>query len=256
MSNPIKPSKNLVYCYACRKQKMLFEKKAGADNFIKYNHDGILEESGKAPVRSYYCELCCGYHVTSNPSREEGEILDCKDSQLIQELSSITQTMDRFKMLGHELGIKIQESKDQMFIGSCQEIISLYEQLEPYRALLEKLPLEDKSRFATHFRKVDFLYAIALKMEEMMTVKNHELKDYVEQEFPAISEENFRTIEMMVKLRKMELDIREMSHHSETANREVYESKEKEISRYLNSIKPIVGRKVTTSYRRRLGLCN
>ena len=44
---------------------MLFETQAKADNFIKYNSEGILEENGKAPVRSYYCEMCGGYHVTS-----------------------------------------------------------------------------------------------------------------------------------------------------------------------------------------------
>ena len=47
MSKPIKPSKNLVYCYACKRRKMLFEEKSEADNFIKYNHGGILEENGK-----------------------------------------------------------------------------------------------------------------------------------------------------------------------------------------------------------------
>ena len=76
MGKPIKPSKNLVYCYACKRRKMLFEEKSKADNFIKYNHGGILEENGKAPVRSYYCELCCGYHVTSNPSVMDGERQD------------------------------------------------------------------------------------------------------------------------------------------------------------------------------------
>lgn len=96
MSKPIKPSKNHVYCYACKKRKMLFEEKSEADNFIKYNHGGILEENGKAPVRSYYCELCCGYHVTSNPSVIDGERQDRQDSQLLQELVSITQTMDKF----------------------------------------------------------------------------------------------------------------------------------------------------------------
>ena len=60
----------------------------------------------------------------------------------------------------------------------------------------------------------------------------------------------------MVKLRKMELEIREISSLSESVNSEVYESKVKEISRYLTSIKPIVGRKVTAPYRRKLGLCN
>ena len=32
MSKPIKPSKNLVYCYACKRRKMLFEEKSEADN--------------------------------------------------------------------------------------------------------------------------------------------------------------------------------------------------------------------------------
>ena len=179
MSKPIKPSKNLVYCYACKRRKMLFEEKSEADNFIKYNHGGILEENGKAPVRSYYCEFCCGYHVTSNPSVEDGERLDRQDSQLVQELVSITQTMDKFKELGHELGARIQESKDQMFIGSFQEIHDLHEELLPYRALLEKLPLEEKARFATHFRRADFLYAIASKMDELVAVPDNELKSHV-----------------------------------------------------------------------------
>ena len=91
MRKPIKPSKSMVNCYACKRRKMLFREQSEADNFIKYNHGGILEENGKAPVRSYYCELCCGYHVTSKPSKEEGEKMDRQDSQLLQELVPITQ---------------------------------------------------------------------------------------------------------------------------------------------------------------------
>ena len=256
MNKPIKPSKNLVYCYACKRRKMLFEEKSGADNFIKYNHGGILEENGKAPVRSYYCELCCGYHVTSILSQEYGERLDRQNNQLIQELTTITQVIDRFKMLGHELGNEIQDSKDQMFIGSYQEIHDLHEELLPYRVLLEKLPLEEKSRFITHFRRVDFLYAVASKMEEMVAVPDDGLEDYVNREFPAISAENFKTIQMMVKLRKMELSLQETSGESEVESREAYEKKVEEVSHYLTSIKPIVGRKVTGAYRRKLGLCN
>lgn len=254
MSKPIKPSKNLVYCYACKRRKMLFEEKSEADNFIKYNHGGILEENGKAPVRSYYCELCCGYHVTSNPSVIDGERQDRKDSQLVQELVSITQTMDRFKELGHDLADRIQGCKDQMFIGSFQEIHDLREELFPYRALLEKLTLETKARFATLFRRADFLYAIASKMEELVAVPDNELESYVNREFPAISEENFKTIEMMVRLKKMELYIREMSNLPGAQECEDYKLKVEEVGRYLASIRPIVGRKVTSSYRRKLGL--
>lgn len=254
MRKPIKPSKSLVYCYACKRRKMLFGEQSEADYFIKYNHGGILEENGKAPVRSYYCELCCGYHVTSNPSKEEGEKLDRQDSQLVKELTSITQAMDKFKVLGHDLSNRIQDCKDQMFIGSFREINELHDDLLPYRGLLEKLPLEEKSRFATHFRRADFLYAIASKMEELVAVPDNEFEKHVNREFPAISEENYRTVEMMVRLRKMEQSIHEMRSYPDAEGREDYKLKVEEIGRYLASIRSIVGRKVTSSYRRKLGL--
>ena len=40
-----------------------------------------------------------------------------------------------------------------------------------------------------------------------MTVPDHELESHVNRESPAISEENYRTVEMMVRLRKMEQSI-------------------------------------------------
>ena len=237
----------MVNCYACKRRKMLFGEQSEADNFIKYNQGGILEENGKAPVRSYYCELCCGYHVTSNPSKEEGEKLDRQDSQLIKELTSIAQAMDKFKVLGHDLANRIQDCKDQMFIGSFREINELNDELSPYRTLLEKLPLEEKARFATYFRRADFLYAIASKMEELLAVPDNEFEKHVNREFPAISEENYRTVEMMVRLRKMEQSIHEVRSYPDAESREDYKLKMEEIGHYLASIRSIVGRKVTSS---------
>jgi hypothetical protein len=89
---------------------------------------------------------------------------------------------------------------------------------------------------------------------QFMVVPDSELENYVSREFPAISEENFKTIEMMVKLRKM--SIHEMSSCPDAESRENYNLKVEEIGRYLASIRPIVGRKVTASYRRKLGLCS
>ena len=189
-------------------------------------------------------------------TKEEGEKKDRQDSRLINELTSITQAMDKFKVLGLDLANRIQDCKDQMFIGSFQEIKDLHEELLPYRVLLEKLPLEEKSRFATHFRRADFLYAIASKMEELVSVPDNEHENYVNHEFPAISEENFKTIEMMVRLRKMEQSILEMSSYPDAESREDYKLKKEEIGRYLASIRPIVGRKVTASYRRKIGFCS
>lgn len=76
---------------------MLFETKDKADKFIKFNADEILEESGRAPVRSYYCTFCCGWHVTSNPSEEIGEKLDQRDKKQIGKLERVKKTEEKAK---------------------------------------------------------------------------------------------------------------------------------------------------------------
>lgn len=78
----MKPTRNHIYCPSCGREKMFFASQAKADAFIRYNSGKILEETGKAPVRSYYCALCCGYHVTSNPSAEDARWLDSHDKAI------------------------------------------------------------------------------------------------------------------------------------------------------------------------------
>lgn len=67
-----RPSKNLIHCPQCGRQKMLFQTEAEALRFIAYNGEDIRLESGFAPTRAYYCEACGGYHLTS---QERGELL-------------------------------------------------------------------------------------------------------------------------------------------------------------------------------------
>lgn len=66
----MKPKKNRIYCNACGGVRILFPTKKKADNFIRFNADEIMDETGKAPVRSYYCKLCGGWHVTSSSNRD------------------------------------------------------------------------------------------------------------------------------------------------------------------------------------------
>ncbi len=61
----MKPKKNRVYCIACNKPKMVFESREKADNFLRFNYSEISEENETAPIRSYYCQECGAYHVTS-----------------------------------------------------------------------------------------------------------------------------------------------------------------------------------------------
>ena len=82
----MKPVKNRIFCRAARHTKMLFETQEKAENFIRFNRDEILQSRGKAPCRCYYCFFCMGWHVTSNPSTEEGILLDQRDEALAKDL--------------------------------------------------------------------------------------------------------------------------------------------------------------------------
>lgn len=61
----MKPTKNQIFCPACRRTKMLFESEQAANRFMEFNAEDIQEENGKAPVRAYYCDMCLGWHLTS-----------------------------------------------------------------------------------------------------------------------------------------------------------------------------------------------
>lgn len=61
----MKPSKKKIFCRDCNRQKILFETQKKADTFIAFNAKEIEKEKGYAPIRSYFCVTCNGWHVTS-----------------------------------------------------------------------------------------------------------------------------------------------------------------------------------------------
>lgn len=61
----MKPTKNRHYCLGCQHHKILFKTKNEAIRFIQYNADCIENETGRRPVRAYYCYDCGGWHMTS-----------------------------------------------------------------------------------------------------------------------------------------------------------------------------------------------
>lgn len=62
----MKPTKNKVACPALYgRTKMLFETESKAKNFIKFNGQELTDDVSK--LRTYYCDACCGYHITSKP---------------------------------------------------------------------------------------------------------------------------------------------------------------------------------------------
>ena len=117
----MKPIRNQVFCVGCNRTKMLFETQAKANNFIKFNSEGIKEENGKAPVRSYYCEFCGGYHVTSNPSLSEGERLDSRDIQRLNQLDHYGSQVEEAKKLQIALAAKIDKIRFLLCCGQISE---------------------------------------------------------------------------------------------------------------------------------------
>lgn len=165
---------------------MLFETQAKADNFIRYNGDDILEESGKAPVRSYYCEICGGYHVTSNPSVESGELLNQRDRRLIEAAIAFKKK----KGLAHEKDV-------EEYKVLCA---SLHKRLEKVRALLlsgkladaedllDICGLEIEALYSCRFKDAGKSRGIKEKIEKMTDVLSYakEVQGGAEQNMPEI----------------------------------------------------------------------
>jgi hypothetical protein len=62
---------------------MLFETQSKADRFIELNGDSIREKKGKAPVKSYFCNFCGGYHVTSSKSKTKENYFKWHNREII-----------------------------------------------------------------------------------------------------------------------------------------------------------------------------
>ena len=150
----MRPTKNRVYCYGCQRSKMLFESKAKADNFIAYNSEGIMEENGKAPVRSYYCELCGGYHVTSNPSMIAGESLNQRDQKMGEQISNYKKGAEDYKQMHQVVSNQIDMAKRQMYLGNFEYIEELYETKNCRKILVQVYSSQTLSRHYPYSRQL------------------------------------------------------------------------------------------------------
>lgn len=184
-------AKNRIYCPDCRKRKVLFESESQANNFIKFNSQDIEAANGYAPIRSYYCPLCCGWHVTSleeslwqdKPTIAE---LILKEKQKMKETIAKRATMHKQEpvcqkeseetareqllkeikalfMAEMDVFMDAYKKKD---LDSCKAIYDKYSQLS------ENLPVQDeaitkiKNRIASAKKNIDKLTSILAKEED------------------------------------------------------------------------------------------
>ncbi len=164
----MKPTKNKIFCNGCQRSKMLFESKAKADKFIMYNSEGILEENGRAPVRSYYCEFCCGYHVTSNPSAEVGEKLSSRDQKLLNQIHYSVLEGKEFDKLWLTTNRKIDIAKEKIFQGDFLETNKLFLEFQIYPEILRNLPIKKRTKYMLLRQKIESLHNVVLKLENLL----------------------------------------------------------------------------------------
>ena len=190
----MRPTKNRVYCYGCQRSKMLFESKAKADNFIAYNSEGMLEENGKAPVRSYYCEFCGGYHVTSNPSMVAGESLNQRDQKMVEQISNYKKGAEDYKQMHQVVSNQIDKAKRQMYLGNFEDIEQLYEDFQIDQDFLLKLPIKTRVKYVQLHQKVDILKEVADQMSMLLQLPREDIEERLVIENPSKREKELATI--------------------------------------------------------------
>ena len=198
----MKPTRNHVYCYGCRKHKMIFETQAKADNFILYNSEGILEENGKAPVRSYYCEICGGYHVTSNPSSEIGERLNQRDRQLIQDLVAYKNDIEEVKTLSASLSKRLAHIKALLFFGKVNEAEDLLDICSLEIEEIGSHPIKGSGKLTTLRGRVEKMYELLASVKSVLSLSEQEQLDYISNPHSDNDEKNLTIILTNVRIIK------------------------------------------------------
>ena len=222
---------------------MFFSTQEKADNFIKFNKEEILDEKGRAPVRSYYCRLCNGFHVTSNPSLTEGELKDKSDEKLLQ---------DVLKCIEFEKNNKLKKKVDK-------ESLEYY-----YNLFTSDIHVKaEKARSAMLYGR--FTLSESLLIECLDTVKATtwppNLEALIKQRCDAIND-GFRIIECAKSLLSLSPDERDRSIAAlDTSKQEMFQIIISNhlaldaIEKELDIIKDLLNKKETKGVLERLDQC-
>lgn len=81
---------------------------------MKFNNEKIIEETGKAPVRAYYCKSCGGYHLTSNVVEKKTKTWSDSMSYTMEMLQTIEQCLNKLEE-------KLKNKEDVKELAQCIE---------------------------------------------------------------------------------------------------------------------------------------
>lgn len=206
----MKPIRNTTFCYGCRKHKMLFESQSKANNFIRYNGEDILEENGKAPVRSYYCEICAGYHVTSNPSTEAGERLNQRDHQLIESLSIYKKEVEEVKVLNSSLSQRLVKIREMLYLGQFDEAEDLLEICNLDMDEIASYKLRENRKLTTLRSRVNMMFKLLNLAKSVLNLSEQEQLAYISNYAQGKEEKTSRAIiSNVLAIKKIETLLKE-----------------------------------------------
>lgn len=184
----MKPTRNKHFCNGCGRTKMLFESQSKADNFIKFNGEAMLEETGRMPVRSYYCEFCGGYHVTSSDSSEVGERLDHRDHRVMDDVILMKKSQRDLSKLSNEMQQKLAQIRK--LIKTWQKNAA-QEQFQPclseFEMMQKMYPLQRGKLFNTQ-RQIDAIQKVLNRWEELNNLSDEEVDRWINIEDPSLEE--------------------------------------------------------------------
>lgn len=199
----MKPTKNKTFCNGCRRPKMLFESQQKADNFIKFNSATILEETGKAPVRSYYCTFCGGYHVTSNTSSESGEILDNRDHQIMDEVIMLNRNRKDFNKNLNWLTEKIVAARNRIIKLNIEDAKNQIDLCIPELENMKKMYPSQMGRLIVAQKKINSMQEVLNNWDYYYNLTDEDVENRIITENPSYKESLIKEIvKAKSKLRK------------------------------------------------------
>ena len=177
----IKP-KNRVYCAESMRPKMKFETEKEARDFIRWNHDNFDE---KIPSRVYWCDACCGYHITAKPENGVGVAINMKLPYLTEALEkdkprvmhAVKSIYKVLNILKHPLGYY-----GKIGLGICKSILDGLEYSKnPYyldeRKELTKIVDEQRQQYKPVWMKRKYCRLIKTKLYRALCDSEHD-EDY------------------------------------------------------------------------------
>lgn len=169
----MKPTKNKFHCPACQHSKMLFTSRKEAIRFLQYNADEIETQTGKRPVRAYYCTACCGWHVTSRPHSSAYHSLvnrygDIEGQKIFDEVTLIK---GKRQGIRDGLGRKIKQLRHilkykEIDVDRCQKLIN---QLINHFETVMTNSLEEESAVMGLFGKFSALCSLFIQKKQLQT---------------------------------------------------------------------------------------